>query len=164
MSQELQPIPRMSLKTADGKNIPVMAQVGCGTVEFSVDVDNDAQYPAFPRQFFSIQSITTLTYLDVHKAFTDEDTFHALQACEAIFGSGQRRYGNVDDPNPESDKVFKGISISLAGMIPADQMMALYIFAQDAGHMMLPKMQVSSEGNTYTIFTLIPNYEALCGA
>ncbi|WDS62173.1 hypothetical protein [Pseudomonas phage D6] len=133
-------------------------------VDFLVDPTPGEEFPEWPRQMFPLQSVTALTYRDVHKAFNDEDTFHSLQAVETITGSGQRRFGIVEDPNPEGNAILMGITVSLAGIIPADQMLALHTAAQVAGHLMMPKKQLSLEGNNYTVFTLIPDYEAFCAA
>lgn len=138
------------------RHLNINVEQHAGTVKFKVDADKDASHPAWPNELFPLQSVPHLTYMDVYAAFTDEDTFHSLQAVSEISGSFQRYFGPIEDPN--GDGKLTAIKISLAGIIPADQLMALYDKTGEAGHWMLPVVTCSTEGNTYSVFTLIPQY------
>jgi hypothetical protein len=144
---------RMQIKPAE-----ITARVNFGT-----DATPGETYQDWPKEFFVLQSIDLLTYTDVFKAFTDEATFCKLQAVKEITGSRQRVVGLVSDPNFQVQEQMTAIQISLDGVIPPDQLLALYQKTQEAGHYMPAVQKQGMEGNVFTIFTIIPGYARLVG-
>jgi hypothetical protein len=145
----------------EGRVLTINTSASAGRINFKVDPDENAVYREWPKEFFVLQSVDVLTYDQVLDAFTDEPTFCGLQAVNSITGSRQRVVGLIQDPNDVVKEQMTAIQISLDGIISADVMLALHQNAQAAGHLLLPKRQEGMEGNTYTVLTVIPGYEAL---
>jgi hypothetical protein len=126
------------------------------TARLGVDSDPDATYAPWPKRFTVIDSIAFITYEQVLAAFTDEVAFYQLQGVVNITGENQRYMGPVVDP--DTNKEVEAICITLPGIASADVMLALYTQVQTAGHVMLPAQRHGVSGNTFTLFTVIPNY------
>lgn len=125
-----------------------------GTVKFGVDNVDTVERNAFPAKFHVLDSVDFITYDQVLKAFTDEETFFGLQCVMQLTGENQRYVGPVE--LDEGDGPVNGIIITLPGIIDPAEAFSLYTEVQKAGHYMAPAKRFGQGGCTFTVFKIIP--------
>ncbi|QBJ02798.1 hypothetical protein MZD04_gp272 [Pseudomonas phage Psa21] len=131
-----------------------------GKVSFGTEADPTEVYQDWPARFHVLDSVDFLTYEQVLKAFTDEDTWFKLDAVhDAINEAGQRlvNIGYDDDIGT----AVKRMTVSLPGIMPPDVLKALYEKVRDAGHLLYPVRRMGIDSTTFTVFTIVPGYAAL---
>lgn len=138
----------------EGKPIAIMNDK-VGTVKFGVDNVDDVVREPFPAKFHVLDSVDFITYDQVLKAFTDEETFFKLTCVKRITGENQRYVGQVTLEGDADGTAF-GIIITLPGIMDAGELFSLYTEVQKAGHYMAPAKRYGHGGSSYTRFKLLP--------
>ncbi|MNK76197.1 hypothetical protein D3C87_957600 [compost metagenome] len=136
------------------KAVAATADVPVGTVKFGVDNVDEIVRAPWPTEFHVLDSVDFITYDQVLKAFTDEETFFKLTCVQQITGENQRYTGEVtfDD----ADGTAFGILITLPGIIDVGEAFSLYTEVQKAGHYMAPVKRFGHGGSSFTLFKLLP--------